>query len=110
MVKIDNTFENNPIKIGKNSKENDEIITLAKSTDIWFHLDAFPSCHVIIECCDDFPINNAMIIYCANLVKQNTKYRNVPKLKVNYTKIQNIQKTDVIGCVIMKGKYSTITI
>lgn len=110
MVKIDNTFENNPIKIGKNAIENDKLITEAKQTDIWFHLSKFPSCHIIIECSDDFPINNIMINYCAALVKQNTKYRNIPKLKVNYTCIKNIQKTEKLGCVLIKGRPYVVTI
>lgn len=110
MVKIDNTFENNPIKIGQNAEENNDIIKEANQTDMWFHLAKFPSCHVIVECSEEFPINNAIINYCAQLVKQNTKYKCIPKLKVNYTKIKNVQRTDKIGCVVLKGKVFTIII
>jgi predicted ribosome quality control (RQC) complex YloA/Tae2 family protein len=110
MVKVDNTFENNPIKIGQNSQENDDLVKESKDTDIWSHLAIFPSCHVVIECSEEFPLDNIMIHYCSQIVKQNTKYRNVPKLKVNYTKIKNIQRTEQLGCVIMKGKFYTITI
>ena len=35
MVVVDKKFINNLIKIGKNAKENDTIITEAKETDIW---------------------------------------------------------------------------
>lgn len=108
MVKFDNTFENNPIKIGQNAIDNDNIISEAKEADIWFHLKTFPSCHVIIECSNEYPINLTMIIHCANLVKQNTKYKNVPNVKVNYTPIKNIHKTDTPGLVIIKGKAKNI--
>jgi predicted ribosome quality control (RQC) complex YloA/Tae2 family protein len=110
MVKFDNTFENNQIKIGKNAKENDDIINASNQSDIWFHLKSFPSCHVVICCSPEFPIDNIMIMHCAHLTKQNTKYRNLPNLKINYTQIKNIQTTEKPGLVVIKGKPNTITI
>src|SRR5947209_3036296 len=104
MVKIDNTFENNLIKIGKNQDENDKIISDAKQNDLWFHLSNLTSCHVILEYSKDYPISNQMIYYCAKLVKENTKFKNLPKLTVNYTEIKNIKKTEIKGKVIIKGK------
>ena len=110
MVKFDNTFNNNLIKIGQNAKDNDKIISDAKQTDIWFHLSAYPSAHVIIECSEEYPIDNIMINYCANLVKQNTKYKNIPKLKVIYKKIKGVQMTEIPGTVTLSGKTYTIVI
>ena len=37
------------IIIGKNAKENWDIIDNYSQSDIWFHLDNFPSCHVILK-------------------------------------------------------------
>lgn len=110
MVKEDNTFENNKIKIGKNAEENDLIIKEARQTDIWFHLDKFPSCHVIVSCSKEFPITFEMITYCGLLVKENTKYRNLPKLKINYTEIKNVKRTEIKGKVLLNKKTHTITI
>ena len=110
MVKEDQIFPNNLIKIGQKATDNDDIIRLAKETDIWFHLSALPSCHVIIEASSEFPIDKQMISYCAALVKQNTKYRNVPKVKVNYTAIRNVIRTDIPGKVQIKGKTNSIII
>lgn len=110
MVIVDETFENNKIKIGKNAKENDLIVKDAKETDIWFHLADFPSCHVIIECSKNFPVDNQMIKYCANLVKQNGKYKNIPKVKVNYTEIKNVTRATTPGQVIIKGKVKSIIV
>ena len=36
MVKEDNTFENNLIRIGENAEDNDQIIKESNQTDIWF--------------------------------------------------------------------------
>jgi len=110
MVKIDNTFENNIIKIGENANENDKIIQEAEQNDVWFHLSNLPSCHVIIECSEEFPLIPIMITYCAQLVKQNTKYKHYAKLKVSYTIIKNVNRTDVAGSVILKGKVRKIIV
>lgn len=110
MVKIDLTYENNKIKIGKNAIDNDNIIKESKETDVWFHISGLPSCHVIIECSTENPITKQMIYYCANLVKHNTKYKNINKLKINYTNIKNVFRTDVPGKVILKGKINSIII
>lgn len=110
MVKQDDTYPNNLIVIGETAEENTEIITKAKQTDIWFHLMSLPSCHVIIDCDKKNPITKDMIAYCAQLVKDNTKYKNYKKVTVNYTPIKNVKKTNYPGKVIIKGKASQIQI
>lgn len=110
MVKEDNTFKDNLIRIGENAEDNDNIIKESNQTDIWFHLHSFPSCHVIISCSKEFPITNQMINHCGSLVKDNTKYKNFAKLKVNYTEIKNVKRTETKGKVILKGKIYTITV
>ena len=49
-----------------------------------------------------------MITFCAKLVKANTKYRNYAKLKVIYTEIKNVKKTDVAGKVIVKKEKNIV--
>lgn len=110
MVKQDNHFENNPIKIGESAEDNDKIISDAKQTDTWFHLASFPSCHVVISCSKEYPLTKQMIYYCASLVKENTKYKNMPNLKVNYTTIKHVKKTDTPGKVSLSGKVMNIVV
>ena len=38
------------LKIGKNAKENDELISSSEKTYTWFHLSDYPSCHGVINC------------------------------------------------------------
>jgi len=109
-MKEDLTFPDNPIKIGENKEENDDIIKEAKQTDIWFHLALFPSCHVIISCSKKHPIDKTMIQYCAALTKENTKYRNLKNVKVNYCPIKSVKRTQEKGKVIIKGKIETVAI
>ncbi|AYV82331.1 MAG: protein of unknown function DUF814 [Homavirus sp.] len=110
MVKEDDSYPNNKIKIGENKEENDTLVKSAKDTDIWFHLSNLPSCHVILECDKKNEATKDMIRYCAQLVKQNTKYKNFSKLKVTYTEIRNVRRTSTVGMVILKGKTNDIVI
>lgn len=86
-------------KIGQNQQENWDLIDEAyKNNDqyIWFHLNSFPSCHVIVE--DENPDNNT-IIEAAQLCKENSKYKNVPNVKICYTRVCNLKKEKKIGSV-----------
>lgn len=110
MVKEDFTFEHNKIKIGENSEDNDKIISDANQNDLWFHLANLPSCHVILSCSVDHMPTIQMVNYCANLVKENTKFKNLKRIKVHYIPIKNIRKTDVKGKIIIKGKPCEVVI
>ena len=110
MVKEDYTFLNNLIKIGENSDDNDKIISDANQTDLWFHLANLSSCHVILSCSKNNMPTIQMINYCANLVKENTKFKNLQSVKVHYTQVKNIRKTNIKGKIIIKGKLSDVVI
>ena len=86
--------------IGTNALENNALITSSSLTDTWFHLYELPSCHGVINC----PINGlttSLIYKCALNIKVNTKYKKTPRLKIIYTEISNIKKTDTMGQVIL---------
>ena len=95
-------------KVGQNAQENWDLLSLDENYT-WFHLKSFPSCHVIIEKLD--PTNDD-IINGANLCLQNTKYRNLKNIKVNYTLIKNLRKADKPGSVhfVSNRKVNTIQI
>lgn len=87
------------IKYGKNNKENWQIIKEADPSDIWFHLDSFPSCHVIFH---GVPSKND-IIDCATLCKEKSKYRNLKNLKIVYTVVNNLRLGEEVGSVYFKS-------
>ena len=107
--------------VGQTAKENWELIDKAKSENqdfIWFHLNSFPSPHVIMWSSisilenneiKDNPIN-LYLLYGANLCKEYSKYNNYKDLKIMYTTIKKISKTDTIGEVEIKGKNKIIKI
>lgn len=108
MVKIDNQFEDNPIRIGQNSADNDILVAEAEQTDLWFHLNNLPSCHVVLKCDKNHPVDKRMINYSASLVKENTKFKSLNKVTVIYTEIRNIKRTSQPGKVIVKGRPNRI--
>ncbi len=72
--------------IGQNAKENTQLINDSDKDWYWFHLDKFPSCHVVI-CTNE--ITNDMILQAGILVKDNTKYK-FKNIGINYCKIDNL--------------------
>ena len=93
-------------KIGQNAQENWDLLNLNENFT-WLHLKSFPSCHVVIE---NEELEEDELIEGAYLCLQNTKYRNLKNIKVNYTLLKNIKKADKIGAVhfISNRKVNTI--
>ncbi len=100
--------------IGQNAKENYNILDQAykiNSDYIWFHLNSFPSCFVIMySTLYELKPNNIddYLTHGANLCKQNTKYRNFADLKICYTQLKKLKKTNKIGEIIISGKRNII--
>jgi len=93
--------------LGETAKENWSIIDDSEGDFTWMHLNSFPSGHIIIQSDE---INNDILFKAANLCKQNTKYRNVPNLKVCYTKVSNLIKGEKTGSVHYKSNRQVHTI
>lgn len=97
---------NYQINIGKNAKHNWELIDSAKPDDIWFHVDSYPSSHIIINLIgitskDFIKENKSIIRDCASNCKSKSKAKDEKKVKIIYTQISNIKKGKDIGSVII---------
>lgn len=103
--KYHNMFYN--ISVGKNAKNNWELIDKASKEDIWFHLDDYPSCHVILSVDNNINKNIkphiSVIKKCARLCKNGSKLKDTRKVSVIYTKIKNIKKGNEVGSVYSKN-------
>lgn len=89
--------------IGKSQEENFSVIDKGNPDDLWFHAADISSCHVVCEVPDD--INKKELRYIittgALLCKNNTnKLKSIKNVNIIYTKISNVIKTDVPGCVL----------
>lgn len=108
MKNIIHTFSNIPVPIqfsvGCNSRENTYLIDLAKRTDLWFHAQDYPSCHVVAYVPNmKLTRKQTMTIVKMGcmLCKQHTnKLKNETKLQINYTQIKNITKSETEGTVL----------
>lgn len=94
-------------RLGESAKENHQLIDYADQNDWWFHLDNFPSGHCIV---DSVELNHQLINYAANIVKENSKYRNLKNIKIVYLQVKNIKKTKNPGEVKLLKKGNLIKI
>ena len=104
-------YDNNEyiIQIGKNKNENWELIDNASNTDIWFHIEGQPSCHVVLKNEDLVKnIPRQVIKRCAYLCKINSAAKTMSKCNVNYAPILSVIKTDIVGQVNVQS-YKTVS-
>lgn len=99
------------IIIGKNAQENWDIIFTASSEDIWFHVDEYPSPHVILKIPENYKLKKVpkkILVQCALKCKIYSKYNNIKKLNIIYAKIKNVKKGDKIGSVTTTNTFTII--
>ena len=89
-------FNEYTLVIGNNKNENNELLEKSDLCWTWFHMENLPSCHGIINCSIE-KLNKDVIYKCALNIKNNTKYKKIPRLNVIYTELKNIKKTDNLG-------------
>lgn len=93
--------------IGKNQNENFEVIDNGSPNDLWFHAKDVSSCHVVCDLPEN--LNKKELSYIiktgALLCKNNTnKLKGLSNVEIIYTKIENVTKTKVPGCVITQNE------
>lgn len=93
--------------LGQNAIENHQIIDDADKNDWWFHLTDFPSGHCIVETDN---LDKEDIIYASQLVKENSKYKNINKVSISYLQIKDIKKTKNPGEVKLLKKANKIIV
>jgi predicted ribosome quality control (RQC) complex YloA/Tae2 family protein len=86
--------------IGKNAQDNWNCIQNSNPNWLWFHLDKFPSAHIII--CKDNDINQEDIDFAVKLVIENSKYK-FNNIGVVYCKIDNLVLGIEVGSVTFKS-------
>lgn len=88
-------------KLGETAKENWSLLDIASGGHYFLHLSSFSSGYVILEC-DDTPSID-MLQIAAKICRDNTKYRNLINLKVDYCRCDNLEKGDKTGVVHFKS-------
>lgn len=99
---------------GENAIDNFELLDKFNSYPdyVWLHLNSFSSGYIIIEIEKKELLKRVdyqdILNYAANLCKQYTKYKNVPNIKIMWTTISKVIKTEKVGQVIISGKKNFI--
>ena len=99
--------------IGENAQDNFNILDNSLKINpefLWFHLNSFSSCFVIMHA-TVHDIKNDLddyLYFAANLCKANSKYKNFRDLKICYTTLKKLKKTEKIGEIIINGKKNII--
>lgn len=92
--------------VGENAQDNMNVLNIGKDTDIWFHAHETSSCHVIALMPEQYTKKEKgyIIKIGARLCKQSTKKLTREKeTMINYTRLKNIAKTEVVGMVNYKN-------
>ena len=89
--------------IGLNAQDNFNVIDVGNPNDLWFHVSDLPSCHIVACISKEEKLTKkemqTIIKRGAIICKQNSKYTDVPKLQITYTKLMNVQKSTPVGSV-----------
>jgi predicted ribosome quality control (RQC) complex YloA/Tae2 family protein len=88
------------IEIGKNKEDNWQIIDDASETDIWFHIEDHPSCHIILKNTEKIKMRDIpkqVIKRCAYLCKINSAAKTMSKCNVIYALVSEVKKTEIVG-------------
>ena len=101
-------IEEYDVIVGQNERENWTLLSTSKQKYKIFHLSSLPSCYVILQTEND--VENSIIKECAELCLQNTKYKNLSGIKVDYTEISNTKKGEHVGEFFYKNKKKVNTI
>ena len=96
--------------IGKNKEDNFRIIDESVDTDIWFHVEGEPSCHVILKNTNNIrTIPKQVIKHGAYLCKINSKAAKSNKTIIMYTFLKNVEKSVIMGQVLVTS-YNTVSV
>ena len=111
------TFEQSiEYRIGTSANSNFTVIDSAQAEDIWFHVKNQSSCHVVAMISAYPPKTfskkelHSIIKRGALLCKQNSRYKSDPSVDIDYTRLENVQKTKIAGTVILRKTPSVISI
>ena len=103
--KIIDDANNDAISDAISDAQSDAIsdaISDANNNYMWFHIDGYPSCHVICSIPNNLLKKDLLKVIKRGALccKEHSKYKSEKSVSVIYTYLKNVTKTDVIGSVI----------
>ncbi|MGB5507128.1 MAG: NFACT RNA binding domain-containing protein [Sulfurovum sp.] len=99
-------IEDYKVFVGRNSNENQKLLSLAKANDLWMHIRDVPSSHVIIRT-DKQNLPDSVIQAAAKLCV-DFSVKNPGDYEVDYTKRKFVKVQE--GSNVLYNKYNTISV
>lgn len=78
--------------VGKNNRQNDQIIKMSRDEDIWLHVHNCAGSHVLLRVESGQNVTDEIIFECAKLAKQHSVAKDSSKVGVIYTQAKNLKK------------------
>lgn len=103
-------YEKYMLRLGKNKTENNELITEATDNDYWAHISEYPSGHCIIQNPENIKIPRKVLKRACCLIKQHSKYSSIKNLSFDVTQIKYIEKTNILGQIVINKVLKQINI
>tara|TARA_B100000035_G_C20753784_1_gene445197 strand:+ start:106 stop:417 length:312 start_codon:yes stop_codon:yes gene_type:complete len=96
------------IIIGKNAKDNWNILESACDDDLWFHVQNESSAYVIIENDYKNEITNEDIMNAASICKQHSKLKGKKRVAINWLPVCHVKKGKMVGEAILLKKPNVV--
>ncbi len=112
-IVFDYNSDSYTIIIGENKQDNWNIIDDSQPYWLWFHVADSPSSHIILQLENIIPykdIPKQVIKRCACLCKTHSSSKSLKNVKINYLRIEDLQKTNIVGQVTLLKEPKTIII
>ncbi|BAM33389.1 NFACT family protein [Helicobacter cinaedi] len=94
------------ISVGRNAKENQRLLEVARAEDLWFHIKDVPSSHLIIHCGKNTPPNEVLHKSAEILVGLYIARKGVGDFVVDYTKRRFVKLSQ--NAQVTYAKYTSI--
>lgn len=100
-MKVFDLEDNIKCFLGETAKENWDLLDKSKKHNMFFHLSSFPSGYVITDY--EGVISNEILIKASKICKDNSKYKNLRNIKIDYCMCGNLIKGNEVGIVYYKS-------
>jgi len=85
------TYNGFTILVGKNNRQNDELVKTSAGYDIWLHAQGIPGAHVIIRT-GGKQVDDDTLHFAATLAATYSKGKYSSNVPVDYTYVKNVRK------------------
>ncbi len=105
-------MDGHQVYVGRNGRQNDQLIRNAHPDDLWLHAKDRPGSHVVIKSDRKGDVPDEVLQRAAELAAYHSKGRDAGKVEVTYTLIKHLKKPKGArpGLVVVNEELGTLTV